>query len=598
AVFRLEAGELAREGRPEAAMARLEQGIRLAREGRVREEILRGELFAPILLWQAGDPRAAFARARRAVAGVERLLTLQPLARDRAGLELHWLDAAYALARLLVESGEADLGIEILERMRNRSVLAGLAGAAQGVTGPELAEVRARIAELQRRLLRDDAAGLRAEVIGRLEQLEQQEEALLVRLGAVTLESPAPPTLVRLQAALSPETALLSFQVPVWSDAESRFDGAWLLCIDRVAIRVFALPDPADLRRAVDAFDGLLGRNDRAARHAASRLYGELLAPALAELAPSVRRLVLIPDGPLHRLAFAALSAGELEPPLGASFELERASSFAAWLATVDPALPPRTAAALVLADPEVTEVDGPAPRRSLVKLDAATLGRLAGARREAAAVARLFGESAHVLLGTGASEHALKSVDLSRVGLVHIAAHALVDDQRPYRSAILLAPGGGEDGLLQMRDIVGLRLDGAIVVLASCRSGDGARFAGEGIFSLARAFLDAGASAVVANLEAVDDLESSALLEPLFRGLRRGLPVRSALAEARRSGFEAAQSTAWATTVLLGDGDARLVPAAAGGSWPGNGIWALAVALLLAVGVLSTKLRPRRRRQ
>jgi CHAT domain-containing protein len=250
--------------------------------------------------------------------------------------------------------------------------------------------------------------------------------------------------------------------------------------------------------------------------------------------------------------------------PLGTACTLERVASLTAWFAAASSPIPPRAASALVLADPVMGHaVAGAAGVRRLGLLEAASLRPLAGARREAARLVGLFGDRVDVRLGSEATEHALKAADLSGVGLLHIAAHAIVDDDRPYRSAIVLTPGEGDDGLVQMRDIVGLRLDGAIVVLAACRSADGGRYAGEGVFSLARAFLDAGASAVVANLRVLDDNESSALLTPMFAALRHGSSLRSALAKARRAVRGSAAEAAADSTIVLGNGDVKLEAAA-----------------------------------
>jgi CHAT domain-containing protein len=596
AVQRLGAADLARNGQPEIALERLEEGIRIARSARVREEILRGELRAPFLLWQLGARREALARAESAVEGLEKLLWNQPLARDRAGLELHWVDAAYALARLLIENGESDLGLEILERLRNRSVLEGLATAAAGVSGTELESARAEIGEAQADLIRlGSDSPERRRALARIATLEAREEELLGALGALKPGSPATvPTVARLRSALAQDTALVGYQIPVWSDPHEPGSQAWQLVITRDGVRWFEIPGRPHLRRWVDSFEGLLERGGPHAERVAIRLYGELLAPALSTLGPDIRRLVLVPDGPLHGLAFEALVPAVGEPPLGMELEIMRVPSFVSWLAAHDPPRPERPRAALVLADPALGA--GRPASEALGRegaIDPARLGRLAGARREAERLSELFGDRSRVLVDSSASESALKRADLSGVGLLHVAAHAVVDDLHPYRSAILLAPGDGEDGFLQMRDIVELELGGTIVVLAACRSADGSRSASEGVFSLARAFLDAGAGAVVANLRVLDDAESQRLLDPFFRALERGDTLGAALREARRRARADGSSSAWATTVLLGDGGVHL---RAPQRRRAGRAWALAAAAVICGGLGLGALALRRR--
>ena len=114
--------------------------------------------------------------------------------------------------------------------------------------------------------------------------------------------------------------------------------------------------------------------------------------------------------------------------------------------------------------------------------------------------------------------------------GLLHFAAHAVADEERPERSAVLLAPGGAaEDGLLQSREIVDLPLDGRVVVLSACRSAGGSVLRGEGVLSLARAFFQAGSPAVVGSLWPLRDDETATLFESFYRHLARGLSLGAA---------------------------------------------------------------------
>src|SRR4029077_7727792 len=118
---------------------------------------------------------------------------------------------------------------------------------------------------------------------------------------------------------------------------------------------------------------------------------------------------------------------------------------------------------ALALADPpvpgETTGGERPAPavrpaiERSAVFASAVRLGSLPYARQESRAVVRAMGGGSVRLLGNDASERVVKHTDLARFGLLHFATHAVVDEQNPERSGVLLAGAGGEDGLLQIRE-------------------------------------------------------------------------------------------------------------------------------------------------
>jgi CHAT domain-containing protein len=159
-----------------------------------------------------------------------------------------------------------------------------------------------------------------------------------------------------------------------------------------------------------------------------------------------------------------------------------------------------------------------------------------------------------------------------------------MVDDLHPDLSGIVLASGEGEDGLLQVREIVDLDLTGRTVILSACRSASGATLEGEGVLSLARAFFVAGAQAVVANLWPVRDDEAAAFTEDLYRYIGEGEDVASALALARRDRVAAGDSTeAWAGTVLFGNGRVRPFGGEAHQAW-WSWLYVVAIAGILAV--------------
>jgi CHAT domain-containing protein len=168
------------------------------------------------------------------------------------------------------------------------------------------------------------------------------------------------------------------------------------------------------------------------------------------------------------------------------------------------------------------------------------------------------------IRVGQDASESFLKTTDMSSFGLVHFAAHAVIDQRSPERSAILLAPGSEkEDGLLQAREIVALDFDERVVVLSACRSASGELLEGEGVVGLAHAFFQAGARAVVGSLWPIRDREAADLMEHLSAHLARGESVSKSLGAAQRALIEdGAPTAAWAGLVVLGDGDSVSVRA------------------------------------
>jgi len=126
-------------------------------------------------------------------------------------------------------------------------------------------------------------------------------------------------------------------------------------------------------------------------------------------------------------------------------------------------------------------------------------------------------------------------SGDLHAYSVIHIAAHGLIDMTDPRRSGLALSSTPERDGFLSIADVLDLDLDADLVVLSACDTARGAVRRGEGVQSLARAFMYSGARSVVATLWPVDDRETQQMMEPFYRGfLNEGLAPAAALQRAR----------------------------------------------------------------
>ena len=330
---------------------------------------------------------------------------------------------------------------------------------------------------------------------------------------------------------------------------------------------------------------------------AARGLSGRLLEGPLAGI-DGIRRLVVLPDGPLHSLAFEALPFGPGH--LIESAEVAYVPCASAFLALRRGSLDP---AALRFLGVAVTEGwaagdgarDGSAPLR-------AGLGPLPRAEEEVRAAAARVGGEPTLLLGRGATPEALAALDLRGFRLLHFAAHGVPDEETPGRSGLLLhdAADPSARAVLEARAISDLTLRADLAVLSACRSGGGPIQPGEGVRSLARSFLEAGSRSVLLTLWEIPDPVCLAFMDLFYGALRDGASKGEALRRAKveslgaggaRSGLRA--PSAWAGFVLLGDAEGR-IPLA--GTRPGRGApsgW-LVLASLVAGG--GTFLLARRR--
>lgn len=145
-----------------------------------------------------------------------------------------------------------------------------------------------------------------------------------------------------------------------------------------------------------------------------------------------------------------------------------------------------------------------------------------------------------------------------ARARIIHLAAHQVVEKANPLHSRIVFAAGPrGEDGLLYTYEVLDLNLNADLVVLSACDTAYGKLRRGEGLESISRAFLRAGAPALVATLWMVTDSESTVRLMTKFhRKLAEGIDKREALRQAKleliRQGEE--NPFYWAPFILIGD--------------------------------------------
>lgn len=182
------------------------------------------------------------------------------------------------------------------------------------------------------------------------------------------------------------------------------------------------------------------------------------------------------------------------------------------------------------------------------------------------------------VRLGAQATEAAVRSADLSNRRVVMFATHGLVpgDLDGLSQPALALTPpsiagGGVGDGLLTADEILGLRLDADWVVLSACNTASADADAAEAVSGLGRAFLYAGARALLVTNWAVDSAAARLLTSELFRSqaadpsLSRAEALRRAMvtlmnadagaADGNRAGFAYAHPLFWAPFTLIGDG-------------------------------------------
>lgn len=264
-----------------------------------------------------------------------------------------------------------------------------------------------------------------------------------------------------------------------------------------------------ELQRQIEAFRQLIHKNPKgqgselvALQKAGEELHRVLLGDATHAVHKPV--VYINPHGPLHYLPFAALHDGSQY--LADRFTLVTVPS-----GTVLTFLgkKPRTikGATVVLANPDLGDSTYDLPF-------AEHEGHAVKSRRP----------NAVLLKREEAQEVKVRELG-PQTSVLHFATHGKFNAMRPLESALLLAPGGGEDGTLTAAEIFGLGLPGSLVVLSACETGLGQLATGDEILGLTRAFMYAGAPQLIATLWEIDDQVTSELMDHLYAGLGKVSP-------------------------------------------------------------------------
>lgn len=274
----------------------------------------------------------------------------------------------------------------------------------------------------------------------------------------------------------------------------------------------------------------------REIRSDGAALYALMVAP-LEGLLAGKDELVVIPDRELHIVPFAALYDERRQQYLIDRYTIRIAPSVAGAAPIASHARTP----AVVIADP------------------ATALGpRLAASRREAEQIAAMHG--ATLIRGEEATV-ARFTESVGRSALVHYAGHADSDFRESY-GALLLAPAGQDRGILGASEIARLLLPHhPLVVLAACGTARGEAVHIAGMSTLARAFLDAGARAVVGTLWEIDDDVAGPLFLRIHERLRDGTSPARAVREAQTVMLQStderlAHPATWAAVAVISNSE------------------------------------------
>ena len=542
-------------GRAAAALARLEQAAEATRRFVAPWLELELRRFQGLALLALGDADSGIESLERAA---------EVLETHRGGVPADEFMVAFLATKsalhaeivgALHAAGRTERAFEYAERARSRALVdmmtarrgaAAWAGArSPGLAGVKAKKLREELNALHARLHRVEtgrervsetrrAAMARAVARHEDELAGLSREALARDREFASLTSVCGVTLAQVRERLSPGTTILEYFVTPRR------------------LFVFVVSGESFIARSVEVEETELARRvHRFAFHLSKYRLGDDLPPAAADLslratranlaelaqwliAPvrgdlCTRRVVVVPHGVLHGVAFHALPDGD--GWLCDEFDVAYAPS-AAVLGFCAAKGPRAGGAPSVLALP-----DEAAPRIA----------------DEARSVARCLGPA--TLVSTGATATAARLREAVRESrLVHVATHGRFRADRPAMSSLRLA-----DTWFNLYDVYDLDVRADLVVLSACESGNSAPGRGDEALGLLRGFLYAGAPRVLASRWRVSDPATELYMTSFYAALRDGATYEAAQRLAMRAVRDRhPHPFHWAAFCLVGNPEGR----------------------------------------
>lgn len=412
-----------------------------------------------------------------------------------------------------------------------------------------------------------------------IKQLDKQSDEVEseIRISSpryAALTQPGSWSLKQLQHLLDRDTVLLEYSL-----GEER---SYVWAVTKSSLVGYELPPRKDIEKVAEDLRKLISmqqtpiagetsairaERDEQSEARLNETAGRLTQMILKPIAPylGTHRLVIVPDGALNYVPFAALpdpqeSTGNV--PLVVNHEISNLPSLST-LATLRKEFAYRKHAdktLVVLADPvydnddnRITQIAKARPSRSSKEqtrsisfvrsfIESSDTGLAAGfhrlpfSGREAREISQFVPRlKRKVALDFRASRRMAMSADLDQYRIIHFAAHGFLNSEHPTLSGIVLSlvdeQGNPQDGFLRLNEIYNMKLRADLVVLSACQTALGKQIRGEGIIGLTRGFMYAGAARVTATLWKVDDNATSQFMKRFYGEMLRRKRLRPSAA-------------------------------------------------------------------
>ncbi|MFK7796685.1 MAG: CHAT domain-containing protein [Aureispira sp.] len=299
----------------------------------------------------------------------------------------------------------------------------------------------------------------------------------------------------------------------------------------------------------------------------ARRVYQQYVEPALP--ATPLKRLVVIPDGLLTYIPFEVLLTQKPnyeQLQLSTLPYLLRTYSvsyhYSASLHLLTQRAVPTTGGILALAssyDPSLANDTSLSSRQQRIRR---VMKDLPGTIKEVEFLeAQFVGDYYY---RNAANEAQFKQqVKQNGYSVIHLAMHGLVDEGQPDYSGLLFTYSYDkeQDDMLHAYELSLLSLKTDLVVLSACETGFGRYDRGEGVVSIGRGFMYAGAPSLLLTLWPLNDAASVPMISAFYKALHEGVPKDIALQQTKLAYLRGASGLSahpffWAPFIQLGNAE------------------------------------------
>jgi CHAT domain-containing protein len=293
-------------------------------------------------------------------------------------------------------------------------------------------------------------------------------------------------------------------------------------------------------------------------------LLGRLLAGV------TEHRMLIIPDGPLNGMPFAAVPIPGESRTVIDRFVIGYAPSLELALEGLSRRDSPSSHRVVIVSDPVYAPDDqrlviadngAPGNLRSPRAASPNNLTRLPYSALEARAVEKALGARETLRLdGFDANTSRVLDLAKEKLSVLHFATHAIARKDLPEQSALYLTEYSREgsrlgETRLTANDIARTGLNADVVVLSGCSTGDGSELRGEGVLGLTYGFLANGSGSVVAALWPIEDASTARFMNEFYLAYRESRKTAESLRAAQLRIRDSAKSAVWSSFVVRANG-------------------------------------------